>query len=66
MSSESMPVLSLAIIEFERFMTELEALGEKHPVLKPWTDIGIHWATKYYIRMDETKAYIVTMCKSFN
>jgi len=41
MSSESTPVLSRAIIEFEKFMTELEALGEKYEVLKPWTDIGV-------------------------
>jgi hypothetical protein len=63
MSSESTPVLSRAIIKFEKFMTELERLGHDHPVLKPWTDIGVHWATKYYIRMDDTKAYVVSMCK---
>ena len=45
-------------------MTELERLGDDHPVLKPWADIGVHWATKYYIRMDDTKAYVVSMCKS--
>jgi hypothetical protein len=61
-----MPVLSRAIIEFKRFMTELEGLGKRYPILKPWTDIGMHWATKYYIWMDDTKAYIVAMCKSFN
>jgi hypothetical protein len=66
MSSESTPVLSRAIIEFEKFMTELERLGADHPVLKPWTDIGVHWATKYYIRMDDTKAYVVSMCKFLN
>jgi hypothetical protein len=63
MSSESMPILSRAIIEFEKFMTGLEELGREHTILKPWTDIGLRWATKYYIRMDDTDAYVVTMCK---
>lgn len=63
MSSESTPILSRAIAYFEMFMTEWEKLGERHPILKPWTQIGLRWATKYYIRMDETSAYVVTMCK---
>ena len=29
-------------------------------------DIGVHWAIKYYIRMDNMKAYVVAMCKSSN
>jgi len=62
-SSESMPVLSRAIIDFEKFMTEWERLGDEHEVLKPWTDIGLRWATKYYVRMDDTDAYVLTMCK---
>jgi hypothetical protein len=62
-SSESTPVLSRTIIDFEKFMTEWEKLGDKHEILKPWTDIGLRWATKYYIRMDDTDAYVLTMCK---
>jgi hypothetical protein len=62
-SSESTPVLSRTIIDFEKFMTELEKLGKKHEVLKPWTDIGLRWAIKYYKRMDDTDAYVLTMCK---
>ena len=58
-----MPVLSRAIIDFEKFMTEWERLGDEHKVLKPWTDIGLCWATKYYVRMDDTDAYVLTMCK---
>ncbi len=58
-----MPVLSRAIIDFEKFMTEWERLGDEHEVLKPWTDIGLRWATKYYVRMDDTDAYVLTMCK---
>ena len=61
-----MPVLSHAIIKFERFMMELEGLGEQYPILKPWMDIGVHWAIKYYIRMNDTKAYVIAICKSSN
>ena len=64
MSSEATPVLSRAIIYFEMLMTEWEKMGEQHKELKPWTDIGLHWAMKYYIQMDDTDAYVVTMCKS--
>ena len=66
MSSESTPVLSRTIGYFEMFMTELENLGEQHSVLRPWTGIALHWATKYYIRMDDTDAYVITMCKFSN
>jgi hypothetical protein len=65
MSSESKPTLSFATIELEKFMTELEDLGEDHNLLKPWTEIGVEWAKKYYIRMDDTRAYVIAMCKSF-
>jgi hypothetical protein len=49
MSSKSLPILSRAIIGFEMFMTGLEELGKQHKILKPWTEIGLRWATKYYI-----------------
>lgn len=61
MSKEANPVLSGSIPAFEMFMTTWERLGEKHPRLKPFTDIGLRWATKYYSRMDNTDAYIVAM-----
>jgi hypothetical protein len=63
MSSEATPVLSRAIIYFERFMTELEDLGKQYAVLKPWTEIGLRWAIKYYVRMDDTDVYVISMCK---
>jgi len=63
MSSESTPVLSCAISDFEMFMTEWENLGREHKILKFWTEIGLKWAKKYYVRMDETDAYVVAMCK---
>ena len=63
MSKEHTPILSGAIPSFEMFMMAWEQLGEKHPHLAQWTDIGIKWATKYYKRMDELPAYIITMCE---
>jgi hypothetical protein len=63
MSSELTLVLSRGIIHFEMFMTELEKLGAQHRVLKPWMEIGLCWATKYYIQMDDTDVYVVMMCK---
>jgi hypothetical protein len=63
MSSESTPSLSFAIASFEKFMMTMEDVGDENPILKPWTDIGLKWATKYYIRMDDTDAYVIAMCK---
>jgi urease accessory protein UreE len=63
MSAEQTPILSGAIPAFEMFMTAWEELGNKHPPLQRWTKIGIHWATKYYKKMDQTRAYVVSMCK---
>ena len=66
LSSESMPVLLRAITKIKEYMTALEKLGKDHYILKPWADIGVQWATKYYCQMDDTKAHVVTMCTSFD
>ena len=63
MSSESTLILSYAISDFEIFMTEWETLRSDYKTLELWTEIGLKWAKKYYVRMDETDAYVVTMCK---
>jgi len=63
MSFKATPVLLHTIIYFKMLMTEWESLGEQHKILKPWTEISLRWATKYYIKMDNTNVYIVTMCK---
>lgn len=44
-------------------MSAWETLGSTIPRMKPWTDIGLKWATKYYKRMDETRAYVIAMCE---
>jgi len=63
MSAERTPILSGAIPAFELFMTAWEQLGEKHPRLARWTNIGIEWAKKYYSKMDKTNAYVIAMCE---
>ena len=44
-------------------MTEWETLRSDYKTLELWTEIGLKWAKKYYVQMDETDAYVVTMCK---
>jgi hypothetical protein len=61
MSSESTPVLCGAIASFELLMTTWEKLGATYSEVKHWTDIGLFWARKYYKRMDDTHAYIITL-----
>jgi len=63
MSAHATPVLSGAIPSFELFMTRWEKLGDQYATLKPWTDIGLKWANKYYRRMDNTRAYVIAMCE---
>lgn len=42
-------------------MTGWESLRDTQPHLKPWLDVGINWASKYYSRMDDTSAYVIAM-----
>ena len=67
MARENIPVLCGGIIAFEVFMTawEEQQAGyalESHPA-SDWIEEGLFWARKYYNRMNNSKAYIVTMCK---
>ncbi|KAF8224401.1 hypothetical protein L208DRAFT_1311721, partial [Tricholoma matsutake] len=63
MSTERTPMLLGAIPAFEMFMTAWELLGENHPRLAQWMDIGIQWATTYYKKMDDSHAYVIMMCE---
>lgn len=63
MSKEKTPVLAGVIPTFERFMTSWEALAKKNPNLRDAINIGLSFATKYYKKMDATKAYIIAMCE---
>ena len=63
MSAHTTPILSGAVPSFELFMTKWEQLGDDHMNLKPWIDIGLKWAKKYYTKMDDTRAYVIAMCE---
>jgi hypothetical protein len=64
MSREETPVLSGSLPAFEMFLTSWEIMAEKHARLKPFIDIGLLWANKYYCRMDNSRAYVVAMGES--
>lgn len=63
MSSETMPVLSGAVPEFEIFMSMWERVCVDEKDTKKWVDVGLYWAKLYYNRMDLTQAYIIAMCE---
>ena len=63
MSKEKTPVLAGVIPTFERFMTSWESLAEKNIHLRDAINLGLSFATKYYDKMDATKAYIIAMCE---
>ena len=68
MAREYTPVLCGAIKTFEYFITAWEkmreAYAEDHPIHE-YVEVGIRWATKYYNRLDDTDAYVITMCTCF-
>ena len=63
MSGESTPLLTGTIPAFEMFMMVWENLTNKKQDLKRYINIGLEWATKYYAKMDNTRAYIIAMCE---
>jgi hypothetical protein len=63
MSKEKTPVLAGVIPTFEQFMTAWESLAIKNPHLSDALNLGLSFATKYYNKMDATKAYIIAMCE---
>jgi hypothetical protein len=66
MSSETLPRLGSAVPCFELFMSAWETMGTKNPRVAPWIDVGLKWVTQYYKCMDDTRAYVIAMCKSFH
>ena len=44
-------------------MTIWENTAKKFPRCQPFIDIGLEWAKRYYNRMDDTRAYVIAMCK---
>ena len=66
MSSESQPILSRAVPAFELFMSAWEKLGDDNKRIDPFIQVGLYWANRYYGRMDNTRAYVIAMCKSLS
>lgn len=66
MSKEKTPVLAGTIPSFERFMMSWEKLAKKpeNQHLASAINTGLKFAYKYYRKMDDTSAYMVTMCES--
>jgi hypothetical protein len=44
-------------------MASYEELQKTQPILAPYAKEGLKWATKYYKRMDDTRAYVIGMRK---
>ena len=63
MSGKSTLLLDGAILVFKMFMSVWENLANKKPHLKRYINIGLEWATKYYVKMNGTCAYIIVMCE---
>ncbi|KAG6913421.1 hypothetical protein DXG01_006954 [Tephrocybe rancida] len=61
MVSKKLPVLSLAIPAFEKFMSQLEKLIKEQPRLVPIILPALTRAIKYYKKMDNTTAYLVNL-----
>ena len=66
MSSETNPVLSGTIPAFEMFMTAWETYADKNAFSAGWIRAGMALARKYYKRMDNTKAYVISMCEYYS
>ncbi|KIK19162.1 hypothetical protein PISMIDRAFT_43286, partial [Pisolithus microcarpus 441] len=61
MSTEARPTLSRAVPSFELFMTAWEKMQQENRRLAPFIEVGLIKARRYYNRMDNTKAYIISM-----
>jgi len=61
MSGKTTPVLYGAIPTFEEFMMAWEGLKKGNAHLVKYIEPGLDLACKYYTRMDDTRAYIITM-----
>jgi len=64
LANKRTPTLGNVIPHWECFVTALKEYRTHLPCLKLILDEGLAWATTYYSRMDNTKAYIIAMCKS--
>ncbi|KIK21594.1 hypothetical protein PISMIDRAFT_12219 [Pisolithus microcarpus 441] len=65
MSVEARPTLSRAVPSFELFMTAWEKMQQENRCLAPFIEVGLIKARRYYNRMDNMKAYIISMHRFF-
>ena len=63
LSGEETPLLAGVIPVFEIFITGWEKLWDKQKHLARFIQPGLNRMYKYYLKMDNTKAYVVAMCK---
>ena len=60
---KTMPMLFSVISAFKNFITKWEKVVEGKLNLLPMVQKGLMLAYKYYNHMNQTRAYIVTICK---
>ena len=57
------PVLAGTIPALELLMSKWKWMASKEPDYAPWVQKGLDCALKYYMHMDDTRAYIIVLCK---
>ncbi len=63
MANEATPVLSRAILSLKLFMSKWELLADSHDNLRPFIEAGLQKAQEYYVKMDLTHAYVISLGK---
>src|SRR6266481_9157801 len=63
MANKATPVLSGAILSLELFMSKWESLADSHDNLRPFIKAGLQKAHEYYVKMDLTCAYVISLGK---
>jgi hypothetical protein len=64
MSGEGTPVLAGTIPALELLMSRWERMALNSPEYAPWIEKGLECALKYYRHVDDTRAYVIALCKS--
>ena len=63
MENEATPVLSRAIPSLKLFMLKWESLADSHDNLQPFIEAGLRKAQEYYVKMELTCAYVISLGK---
>lgn len=67
LAGQHVPTLCYSIQYMERFITAWEELPNKcgsvrAARIRPYVQVGVRWATKYYKKLDNSYAYVISMC----